>query len=189
MEEATEEVELEIEEENKLEKDKLEKPQKKNCKYEKHTIFWIRIVYIIFIVIWIVLIIYTKFYRLKAAFILAIPFIIFFISLMNAGELSVEVEEYMFAANFLTIGLLLALPLLNWTSKGYNGCKKTFTLIIVLALTLSILSMFDVWVPKKWLSVYKHYRSCLETMSLTLVIFGLVEYFLCREGLILENSA
>jgi hypothetical protein len=94
----------------------------------------------------------------------------------------------MFAANFLTIGLLLALPLLNWTSKGYNGCKKTFTLIIILAITFSILSMYDIWVPKKWLSVYKHGRSCLQTLSLTLVIFGLVEYFLCKEGVSLVNE-
>ena len=78
--------------------------------------------------------------------------------------------------------------LLNWSSKGYNGDKNLFTLIIVIAITLSIISMYDFWIPKKWLSVYKHYRSCLETLSLTLVIFGLIEYFLCREGLTLETN-
>jgi hypothetical protein len=177
--------EEEIDEDNKLEN---EKSKHKNCKYKPNTIFWIRVIYVIAIVLWLFLIIYTKFYTLKAAFILSIPFIIFTISMINASELSTEVEDYMFAANFLTIGLLLALPLLNWTSKGYSGDKNLFTLIIVLAITLSIISMYDFWIPKKWLSVYKHYRSCLETLSLTLVIFGLIEYFLCREGLVLESN-
>ncbi len=184
--EIIENIEIEIENENEdpegEESEKREIQKGKCKKYEKHTIFWTRIIYLIAIVIWLILIIYTGFYRLHGAFILAIPFIIFVIGIINASCLSTDVEEYMFAANFLTIGLLLALPLLNWTCKGYSGDKRLFTLIIVLAITLSIFSMYDIWVPIKWLSVYKHIRSCFQTLSLTLVIFGLVEYFLCRES-------
>lgn len=168
--------EIEIEEDNSVKNKKI-----KHYEYNKHTVFWIRIVYVIALIIWLLIVIYTRFYTLHGSFILAIPFIIFIIGMINAPSLTEEVEDFMFEANFLTIGLLLALPLLNWTSKGYEGSKQTFTLIIILAITLSILSMYDIWVSKKWLSVYKHFRSCLQTMSLTLVIFGLIEYFLCRK--------
>jgi len=156
-------------------------------KYNTDVIFWTRIIYITAIVIWLIIIIYTGFYKLKAAFVLIIPLVIFGIGIFSISSLTAEVEDYMFTANFLTVGLLLALPLLNWTSKNYSGSKQTFTLIIVLAITLSILSMYDIWVTKKWLSVYKHARSCLQTLSLTLVIFGLIEYFLCRETIIFDE--
>ena len=157
------EIEDPTDEDEKHEMDKVHHGE--NKRYDENTTYWTRVVYVIAIVIWLIIIIYTKFYTLQASFILVIPFFVFIIGIINASYLCTDVEEYMFAANFLTIGLLLALPLLNWTSKGYNGCKKTFTLIIILAITFSILSMYDIWVPKKWLSVYKHGRSCLQTLS------------------------
>ncbi len=150
--------------------------------YTEQIIFWIRIIYIIFIVFWSILIWYFRFYRLKASYLLLIPYIVFIIGIANAGVLSTDIEEEMFRANFLSVGLLLALPLLNWTNKDYNGDRRLFSTIIILALVFSILSLFDIWVSKKWLSLSKHIRTCLQTFSLTLIMFGLVEYFLCKEG-------
>jgi len=170
---------------NTLQNDKEEIPREskvKHCYYTKQIIFWIRIIYVIFIILWTILIWYFKFYKLKAWFILLIPYLVFTIGIFNVSVLSTDVEEEMFRANFLSVGLILALPLLNWTNKDYNGDRRLFSTIIILALVFSILSLFDIWVSRKWLSVNKHVRTSLQTLSLTLIMFGLIEYFLCKEG-------
>jgi hypothetical protein len=160
---------------------------KKKChnedsRYDKQIVFWIKVVYVIIIIAWTLLISFSGFFRLKAGLLLLLPYVFFILALITVEDLTTGVEECMFKANFLAVGIILSLPLLNWSNKDYTGDKRLFSSIIIIAISLSILSLIDVWVPERWLSVYKHFRSCLQTMSLTLMIFGLIEYFFCKDG-------
>jgi hypothetical protein len=81
----------------------------------------------------------------------------------------------MFQTTFLSVGLL------TWTSQDYTGDKRQFVAIIIMSIIATSFSMFDLWIPRKWLPIYYHIRSVFQVWGLTLLIFGLVEYFLCRQ--------
>lgn len=148
--------------------------------YDKSVIFYVKLVNVIAIFIWTLIIYYMGFYKLKSCYILIIPYILFSISIYNAKSLGVDVEDEMFIGKFLTIGLILAKPIINWSNGDYNKNRESFASIIITAVILIMFSIFDVWIPKKWISVYKHVRSTLQTASLTLFVFGLIEFFSFR---------
>lgn len=137
-------------------------------------------VYGIAIIVWIFIVIYFRLYTVGGSIILWIPIIAFLVGLYNINDLTVEVEDEMFKTSYLSVGLLLALPLLTWMNKDYEGDKAQFTCVIVIAMCLTLLTFIDVWVPRGMLSVYKHARSCLQTMTISLLIYALVTYYLSR---------
>lgn len=158
-----------------------DKPSSKHEQpYSYCTVYWIRAVYILAIIIWVLLICYFRLYITPAAFVLWLPVIVFAIGLTQMDKVSVEVEKDMFKTSLLSVGLILALPLLGWMSRDYSGDRGHYVSIIILAMVISLLTLIDVWVEKKWLPVYKHYRSCLQTMALTLLIYAVITYYLCR---------
>lgn len=155
-------------------------PHADTLPYADHICTGLYAVYIVAIIIWLIIVVYFRLYTVTGAFVLWLPIVVFAIGIANADELTVEVEKDMFKASYLSVGLLLALPLLAWMSKDYNGDKAQFTAVVVLAMVLTLLTLVDIWIPKKWLSVYKHGRSCLQTMAVALLIYALVTYFLAR---------
>jgi len=144
---------------------------------EDDTVFILQMFYIFVSLFWILLISYFKLWDEKLSFILFLPLVAFFITFLYIEEVSDFVEENMTRANFLSLGLILALPMLSWMLKEYNGNKKHFITIIILALVLSLLTFVDIWVPENRLSVYRHFRSSLQVMSVSLFIYALCAFY------------
>jgi len=156
--------------------------------YSQEKITYVKILYIVFIIIWLILIYIFKLFIADYLgwIIITIPIVIFLFGYINANKLTSDVENEVFQANYLSIGLLVVLPLLTWMNKDYNGDKKQFTSILVFALIITMCSMFDIWIGIQWLSLIKHLRSCLQTMSLTLLIYALYTYYVSKPHNILQ---
>lgn len=143
--------------------------------YGNRKIDWIFIIYIITIIGWGLIIWYLK--PTAGLFILFIPFIVFLISIFSLHHLSVSVENEMFAFDYLSTGLLVILPLLSCILNNYKGNRTQMVRVLLLAITFTILSLVDVWVPEKYLSMTKHIRSIFQTISLTLILYALYIYY------------
>ena len=136
-------------------------------------------VYIAASLVWIFILYYLCLYQtdLIGLLILFIPILAFAIAYANAGALTIEVEEDMFKANFLSLGLLILLPLLTWIGKDFEGDKSKFVCVIILALIFTMLSLIDIWVRRRWFSIVKHIKSVFQTLALTLIIYSLYSYY------------
>lgn len=154
----------------------------KHQTYGPDKCYWIDSVYIIAILVWFLIICYFELYTSRAAIFLWIPFIVFLIGWSNSADLSPEIEEDMFKASYLSVGLVLSLPLMTWMSKDFNGSRQMFTSVIIVTMVLTLLTLIDIWVAKRWLSVYKHGRSCLQTMAVCLFIFALITYYMDKQS-------
>lgn len=133
------------------------------------------ILYVIAILLWALIAWYIQ--SSVGLFILFIPLIIFFITLISLNKLSVSVEDEMFRTNFLAAGMLLTLPLLTFVAKTFTGDRKLMVRVLLLAVTFTILSMVDIWVPEKYLSVTNHIRSIFQTIALTLILYSLYLFY------------
>jgi hypothetical protein len=154
----------------------------KYARYTPEKSLTIQITYIISVLAWIFLIYITGLYEtsLLGLLILAIPIFVFGFGFVSARHLTVEVEESLFSANSLSIGLVILLPLLTELDKTYNKNKQLFTRAILIAIVLAMFSLLDVWVQPKYLSITRHIKSILQTMSLTLLIYALYSYYMGR---------
>lgn len=137
-------------------------------------------VYIISLVIWTLLIFFFGYVDDPGSYVLLLPYFLFLFAISNACYITRDVEEEIFENNYLTLGLLIALPLLTWMGSHYKGDKNKFVSIIIVAIIISILTHVDIWITRKWIPVYKHWVSALQTMSITLFVFALVNYYMCR---------
>lgn len=151
-------------------------------KYGRNKTRTIQLTYIIASILWILLIAVTGLYQttLLGYLILTIPLCVFGFGFINAQHLTVEVEENVFTANSLSIGLLILLPLLTEVDKSFNKNKKIFTRAMIIAVVLAMFSLIDVWVQPKMLSVTKHIKSILQTLALTLLVYALYMYYAGR---------
>jgi hypothetical protein len=154
----------------------------KYARYSPEKSLSIQITYIIGVLAWIFLIYITGLYEtnLLGLLILAIPIFVFGFGFVSARHLTVELEECLFSANSLSIGLVILLPLLTELDKTYNKNKQLFTRAILIAIVLAMFSLLDVWVQPKYLSITKHVKSILQTASLTLLIYALYSYYTGR---------
>lgn len=151
------------------------------------TVFILQMFYIFVSLFWILLISYFKLWDEKLSFILFLPLAAFFLTFLYIEHISVYVEESMMQSNYLSLGLILALPMLSWMLKEYNGNKKHFITIIILALVLSLLTFVDIWVPENRITVYRHVRSSLQVMSVSLFIYALCAFYFYSYVSIPEN--
>ncbi len=150
--------------------------------YSPTTVSRIRFVYGLAILFWIILILTLRLYVTKVVWFLVVPLIFFILGFINASVINSSVEDEMFKASYLSLGLILALALFTWMSKDYKGNARQFTTIVIIALTLSLLTVIDVWMSKQWLTVYKHAKSCMQTMSICLLIYAMLLYCTNRTG-------
>ena len=154
----------------------------KKGKYTTHTHFGVCVAYIVLLIVWIVSIVWFKLYISPAWYVLLIPFLAFIYAALTSHNLTYDMEDEMFKASYLSIGLILALPLLAWMNKDFTGDKDHFVSVIFLALAFTILTYIDIWVTRRWLSVFKHIRSGLQTMAVTLFLFAIMTYYMKRNG-------
>lgn len=161
--------------------------------YSQRIASYVKIVYIIMAVIWTFIIICFQLYDIDfiGFLILTIPYLVYGFGYFTSDYLCREVEVALFTSNYLAVGLLVILPLISWVSRDYGGESYEhalrFKTILVLAVILIMLTMLDIWVPRNWLSVYKHVKSSIQTMAVGLLIYGFYCYYLmCHEHYLLE---
>ena len=149
------------------------------AKYTPGKALSIQIAYLVSAIAWIFLIYAVGFYNtsLLGFLILGIPLVVFAFGFVSARHLTVEVEECLFSANSLSIGLVILLPLLTEIDKTYNRNRQVVTRAIIIAIVLAMFSLIDIWVSPKYLSLTKHVKSILQTCALSLLIFGLYMYY------------
>jgi hypothetical protein len=156
--------------------------------YTEDKVAYIRYVYIVGLIVWVGLVYYLGMHHTDYVgwIILSIPIWAFILGYVNTCVISGEVEAEVFQANYLSIGLLIVLPLLTWINREYNGDRRRFTSILVLAIIIIMLSMIDLWVPCEWLSVVKHGKSVLQTLALVLLIYALYMYYVSAPHSVLQ---
>lgn len=149
----------------------------------------IRILYILACVAWTILIFSIGLYETKLGgfIILAIPYFVFFSGYYEANLLTPEVEDDNFQSNYLSIGLLIVLPLLTFINGSFKGNRNKFVAIMILALILTMLSLVDVWVPEHYISYVRHVKSIFQTLSIILLIYALYMFYL-ESGFLTEHN-
>lgn len=147
-------------------------------KYTDEQIFWIKSIYIIFIIIWIIIVAVLKIYSDVASIVLFIPPILFIIAFFNVEYVDCGCANDILQTTFIFVGIIFALPLLKWLSKEQNVNFKKVSTVILFAVLLLILSYLHIFISPQANIIWKYCRSCLEVMSITLFVYAISLYFL-----------
>lgn len=153
-------------------------------------------VFVIFTIIWTFIIAANRFFLSPAWPVLLIPYAMMGIGFLNKEQISDDkVEEGVFSATFITMGLVISLPMLGLfndkifgkTEEERSKCRSDpakkaifsqLNHIIFLAMIMTLLSYIHIWVDQSMRHVCKIIRSCFETIAVTLYIFALVIFFM-----------
>ncbi len=136
---------------------------------------WIINIYLFGILFWFFIVAALRLYTSPAAVILWLAPIVFLIGMNNASTINAEVEGEIFTTSFFGIGLIVAISILAWI-KELDGVTPKSIGVLLLAMIFSLIPHIDLWLPRKWMSVYKHLRSVFQTYSVVLFTFVLVEF-------------
>lgn len=136
----------------------------------------IKIVFFIFTIIWIFIVAINKFYLSLAFPILLIPIASFGLGIINSDTIDDQVEVDIFSTTFITMGLVISLPLLTFFNK--DKMDKDLNHIIFLAMIATLFSYIHIWFSKDDRYICKVIRSCFETIAVTLYIFALTIFFI-----------
>ncbi len=153
--------------------------------YDSTTVFWVRAVYFLMLIVWIVLCSYSGMWTTPASPVLILPFFTFGIAIYFTDKLSTTIEEFMSKASYLSLGVILAVPLLSWISQETPRYSQIISTCIIVALVLSLATYIDVWIGAENISIYRHFRSSLQVMSVTLIIYVLSMHCLLKESNVL----
>lgn len=141
----------------------------------------IQITYLIAVIVWVLICVLfglhqTDFFGIM---ILLIPIGIFFINFVNAPYLTVNTENNLYSLNYVSVGLMIIVPLITLTrnSSCYRGNRDKIIMIVVMAMIFAVLSVLNVWVRPKWVSIVKHIHSVFRTYTLTLLLYALYIYY------------
>lgn len=148
--------------------------------YDSTMVTKIRTIYLIAVILWTSLIFLLDLYEndIIVWFFLLLPFLIYGINFFSAEHFSCCMEDHMLQGNFLSFGFLITIILINWNSPLGGSDKTKFFLILVVAFILLMISLIDVWVDDKNLSIVKHIKTSLHTASLSLLALSLYLYYI-----------
>lgn len=151
-------------------------------------------VFVIFTILWSFIIAINRFYDTPAWPVLLIPYAMMGIGFLNKDEISDDkVQGGVFSATFISMGLIIAFPLLTYLNNKILGCeagkegektcdpakKALFSQlnhIIFIAVILTLLSYIHIWVDESMRHVCMIIRSCFETIATTLYILVFTIY-------------
>lgn len=148
------------------------------CSYDPELQNKIKTLYIIAIIFWIFLIIILSLFvrDFFVILILSIPFIVFTVSYFNIKCYSRELDSEMFRTDFIFfIGILITV-FTGWKEKTKHSVQM-FKILMV-SLILIMLSSIDIWLGRDEFTLLKHFRSIMQTLALTLLIYALYLYYL-----------
>ena len=151
-------------------------------RYSPELVTIIRIIYILAILLWILLIYMLDLMKWSKGYgliFILIPFVVFGIGIANAAVLDEDIENNIFQTSYLTLGVLIVLPLLTWLGQGTSAADRYEVVEIVLvALIFTLLAMVDVWARREWISVIRHLRSIFQTFALVLLLLALYLFYM-----------
>ena len=149
-----------------------------NRHYHEKKVRYIRIMYVFAIILWAITIYMLKLYRVDiiGLVILCIPLIIFGVAMYYASDLCTNVEVRLTRANMLSISVVIVIGLLAALEKSYSGKVKLGPAMMA-AVIFSLVSMYDLWFPINYISIQSHFKSIMQTYSITLLIFILYRFY------------
>lgn len=164
--------------------------EKKYCRteeYEDDVKVVIQAVYLLAIFLWVVFILYFEIYKemdLIILFFLTIPIILFIVSFFSVNILTRDSQDGVLNGNYLTFGFLIVIIMINWNSPNKELINNSnFLKLILIAFILIMLSMLDIWVSEKWLSLIIHIRTILLTAALVILSMSLYVFYVNHMGL------
>jgi hypothetical protein len=104
------------------------------------------------------------------------PLVLFTISTISIPYLTSNVEDEMFRANFLSLGLVVVIPLFGLMSANYKGDQRQFLLLLLLAIVFAMLSLVDIWLSPNYMSVAKHVKSVLQIYAIFMLVYAIWLY-------------
>lgn len=113
------------------------------------------------------------------------PWVTFTLTIISLPYLNLEVESHLFRVNFLSLGLVVVIPLMGIMSKNYGGDMTHYLAILLAAIACSLLSLVDLWVGHRYLSISKHIKNILQQYSIFLLLFAIWLYYLHAKDKIL----
>jgi hypothetical protein len=142
------------------------------------------VIYLVLVLIWIGIAIYLKLYRtnIVGLLILCIPIAIFAFATYFQNDDLVSNHTLNNDDDFLTIGIILLLPLLAYFDKDYEGDKARFMSMIIISLFLFLLSVIPMWVPSRFAKYTKILRSSIQTIAITLLLYVIFLYYTHRSA-------
>lgn len=151
------------------------KKTKKKCYSERKTSY-VRIIYIILIIVWIFIIYFFKLNQLSAKLFLLIPILLFLFTVFNATNLSEDVEEEMSRIILFPMMVVVGLSLFTWMHEKFEGDRDLFMKAIFISVILIMLASYDLWISRKNLFIIKHLSSGLQTMAITIMIVVIISF-------------
>lgn len=143
-------------------------------------LYWIYSLYVFALVVWTFMVLVLKLFRGPAFFMVFIPYLVFLINIYSADKNDDETESVIFTGTFLSIGLIVMVALLGWF-KNMGGLTKNEIALLLLSLALALISHIELGLPAKYINIYRHYRSILQTFSIVLFLIVIINYFIKDE--------
>ena len=147
-------------------------------RYHKRKRLAIYLTYIFSFTIWLIIVWWLQLFTsgIIGFFIAIFPLLLFTISTVSIPYLTQDVEDQMFKANFLSLGLVVVIPLFGLMSSNYKGDKRQFLYVLLLAIVFAMLSLIDVWLSPNYMSVAKHIKSVLQVYAIFLLVYAIWLY-------------
>jgi len=157
----------------------LDTKGKKNFKImEKNSV---KKIYLGALVIWAMIIIAMGLYNSSFLgwFALSFPVVAFVINYRTAVNDEVNADQESIRANILTFVFISAGIFAAWRNpkRKFRVNNGKYLSIIILALMLLLFTLLDLWVTKCDLILQMHFNTVLHTMSLSLLAYAVVEYY------------
>lgn len=106
-----------------------------------------------------------------------LPVLLFTLGIIFSDRMDKEMQDCMNRSNIITLGLVIALPLLDWIARHHGGDRKKFITACGFAIMLSLLTLIDIPMPDDKVYVLMHLRSILQTISVILLMLALYKFF------------
>lgn len=149
-----------------------------NERYTPEQIRRVRVLYAVAIVAWVCLCVWLRMFAMGVvgSIIAATPVVLFTMAFVNAPEFCTDVERHMFKTNFLSLGLIVTIPLFKIMTKNYKGDKIQYLYIILLAIVFTMFSLVDMWLSPNQVCLHKHTKSVLQVYAVFLLVYAIWLY-------------
>lgn len=148
--------------------------------YHKNQCTNVRVVYALAIAFWFLIIYSLNLYStlsIVETVILIIPIVLFILAMISIDHITVRVESTVLKANFFTLGLFVALPLITLIKEDDMSSKAMFIKIAIVSIMFSMLTLVDVWVNHKYFCIQQHIKSIMQTYSIVLLVFAFYRFY------------
>jgi hypothetical protein len=145
--------------------------------YTNNQVFYIRALYVLGILAWLFVIYVLSIlnYDWFIVLLAIIPIIMFVWTWYIIPTFIREYEDSVFQVNYLSITMLVVIPLFfNLSKLKHDNCALR---IVIIGVFFVVLSVIDVWTHPDNISIIKHFKSIVETFGIFLLLIAIYIYF------------